>query len=188
MVQFSALFVVYVKPNKLKYKGLIDLISISYFKQKTYTSLIRKTQTYDYSFDSIQSLLAKYSLNLSMARNRCDIVFFSVLSISPQVCAQPVGWKQGSHPKARLPRGATISPAVLPWNSNTFLPGPSLKAYVHTASADLSSKPMSILWRPSGCKLSRNHLMYGPVFFLFKFNKQVNFFYNRQILLQCLIK
>lgn len=49
--------------------------------------------------------------------------------------------------------------SVLPWKMRGSSPGPRQKANVHTASAVLSSKPSSILFRPSRPKASMNDLL-----------------------------
>lgn len=103
---------------------------------------------------------AKWSDISFSARYRWEIVFFTALGSSAYVSSKPSGWKQGSQPKSRGPRGSTICPRVLPLNSCTgssILP--LLYAKVHSAYADLSSNPASSLCRPSGFIFSRNHFM-----------------------------
>ena len=49
--------------------------------------------------------------------------------------------------------------SVLPWKIMGSSPGPRQKAKVHTASAVLSSKPSSILFKPSCPRFSMKDLL-----------------------------
>jgi hypothetical protein len=87
------------------------------------------------------TLLASHALSLSSAFPRCEILFFSLLSISAYVVpsyskheSQPgcpavslrCGILQDGHlPKTVGPLLATSFPSVLPWKSTGSWPGPS---------------------------------------------------------------
>jgi hypothetical protein len=62
-------------------------------------------------------------------------------------------------PNTVLPRLSTNLPSVRPWNNTGSCPGPSQYPNVHTAWADLSSKPESILCRLGAPRESMNHLL-----------------------------
>ena len=62
-------------------------------------------------------------------------------------------------PKTVGPRLSTNLPSVRPWKRIASWPGPSQYPNVHTAWADLSSKPESILWRLGAPRESMNHLL-----------------------------
>jgi hypothetical protein len=62
-------------------------------------------------------------------------------------------------PKTVGPRLGTSLPSVRPWNVIGSWPGPAQYPNVHTACADLSSKPASILCSSRGPRDCMNHLL-----------------------------
>ena len=98
----------------------------------------------------------------STSPNLC--VLLSASGISSSSHASPFKTTIGGNlylPKTVDPRLSTNFPSVRPWKRIASLPGPSQYPNVHTAWADLSSKPESILWRFGAPRESMNHLLAG---------------------------
>lgn len=121
--------------------------------------------------------LANHCFSFSSALPRWLILFFSTFSISAYVWPVSVS-KHESQPAPSVsfhirprtpgnsclpntvgPRLGTNLPSVRPWNVIGSWPGPAQYPNVHTACADLSSKPDSILCNSRGPRESMNHLL-----------------------------